>query len=123
MIEALTSESANDPLAESIGNRCPWRRLDHGKPHVFNGLVEALGENRASIVDQPLEFVLPWQNFTKLLNSPIRIGMTRHVDVKEPSALDMHHDEDVKDLKPQGCYGTEIARQDVLAVILQKRGP
>src|SRR6266849_4914243 len=74
-------------------------------------------------MDQPAIVMIAGNRLPKLLECPRSSGMRGRVHVEEFSASHFHHHEDVKDAESGSNRDHEIAGNDCLGVISDKRHP
>src|SRR5262249_19819518 len=63
------------------------------------------------------------KNLPELLKGPIRARMFGHVEVEDSSRADLHRQEDIHDSERRSDGNKEVARDDRLDVVPNKRGP
>src|ERR1700687_3197918 len=66
---------------------------------------------------------VPRKRVPELLSSPFRRRMGGHIDVDDAPSIMGQYQEDVQDLEPDGRYGEEIHRDQVVDVVRQERAP
>src|SRR5215470_17983970 len=67
--------------------------------------------------------VIGWNRFSELLHAPLRCGVRRDIDVNESAAGMFNDHKHIENAKRRGDRHTEIARDDALGMITEKRGP
>lgn len=61
------AESCHDSLADRIGRRRPWWRLQHGQPESADGLVQMPGKDAIAIMEEVSVTVPEGDCFPQLL--------------------------------------------------------
>src|SRR5215468_2799427 len=69
-IQAFPSQRADEPLAERIGLRRPYRRLAHPQPQVADALVELVREDAIAVMDEEAIGMVSGNRFAQLLECP-----------------------------------------------------
>jgi hypothetical protein len=86
-------------------------------------LVERLGKDAVSIVDEEAIRVVRRYRFAQLLERPRRRGMCSCIDMQDPVGRVFHDDKHVKQAKGGRDYHTEVTRDDRLSMIADKGAP
>src|SRR4030095_4886633 len=122
-VQTLSSQRPEHPFADRIRHRRSHGCFDDVQPHMAHALVNVLGEDGISVMDEKTVRVISWDRFAELLDSPQRRRMRRHIDMKEPAARMLNNHKDIEDTKCHGDRHAEITCDDALGVIADKRGP
>src|SRR5215470_7770655 len=98
-VHALSPQGADEPLAECIGLRSPYRRLEHPQPQVAEALVKLLREDTIAIMQQESVGMVSGNRFAELLQGPRRGRMRRDIGMQDAARGMLHDDEYVKQAK------------------------
>ena len=122
-VQALSPQSSDKPFADRIGHRGPYRRFYHVQPHMTHALVDVFGEDGIPVMDEHAVGVISRDCFSELLDGPLRRGMGRDIDVKEPSARMLNHYKHIEDAECRGDRYAEVTRHNAFSMIAEKCGP
>jgi hypothetical protein len=84
-VHALPPQGADEPLAECIGLRSPYRRLKHPQPQVADALVQLLREDTITVMNQESVGMVSGHRFAQLLQGPRRYRVRRDIGISNPS--------------------------------------
>jgi len=94
-VQALPPQGADEPLAEGIGLRSPYWRLEHPQPQVANALVQLWREDTITVMNQESVGMVSGNRFAQLLQGPRRCRMRRDIGMHD-AARGMFHDDEQK---------------------------
>ena len=80
-VQAFPPERAQEPLTQGVGLGTPHGGCEGPQPQVAYTLVELLGENGITVVDEEPVHVIRGDRFTQLLQGPWRGGMHSRADL------------------------------------------
>jgi hypothetical protein len=90
---------------------------------VAHALIELLGVDAISIMDEEARRVVERHRFASLLQRPLCRGVSGHIDVQETAAGVFHEHKDVEEPE-RGCdHDAEITDHKCLGMIADKRQP
>jgi hypothetical protein len=95
-VETLSAKAAAESLAHRVRFRRSHRRPHHSYTQIGKALVDFLGENAVSIVDDKSVRMTARQCLPELLERPFRRGMGSDVLVENLARSDLYDDEDVE---------------------------
>ena len=121
-VQTFPFERAQEPLTEGVGLGTPHGVLDP-QPQVAHTLVERLGEDRITVMDQKAVGVFGRNRFAELLHRPWGRGVCGHIRVEDAAREMCHHDKHVEEAKGRRDHHAEITRDDGLGMIAHKRLP
>jgi hypothetical protein len=122
-VQALPPERAQQSLAESIRLGTSHWSFEGSHSQVAYTPVELLGEDRIAIMDEETVRLIRWDRFTQLLERPLSRGMRGRVGMQNPTSRVFHDHKDVEQPKGRRHHHTEIAGNDRLRMITDKRPP
>jgi len=123
IVEALAAYRADQALAERVCARRPDRRFQRPDAHRLDRIVDVPREDGVAIVDEPAIAVVTGDGLSELLESPLRCGMLRDVEMQQTPAAELHDDEHVQDLEAGGHDREEVAGNNGLSMVADKGGP
>jgi hypothetical protein len=101
--------------------RALWRRFHDSQPQVAEALVEPLGENAVVVMEQKVGTMVSRHGLPQLLLRPRRRGMCRHIGMQNAVGRVFHDDKDIEQAKGRRDDDAEVARDDGLGMIADKR--
>src|SRR5262249_55537887 len=110
-IQTLTTDRADQALAEGVRLWNASRRLENFQTHRLEGAIDAFRVNRVAIVDHESVSLIAQHNHPKLLRSPIRCRMRRHIPMQDSSGTDFQPDKHVDHAEGGGYDDKETAGQ------------
>ena len=116
MVEALSSNRADDPLCEGILPGRAGGGEDLANSHTLDSPRELLAVDRVSISKKVLRHGLLGEGLDELARGPAGRGMIRDVDMEEFAAVVAEHDEDEEQAEGDGRDHEEVAGDDVVDV-------
>jgi len=122
-VEALAAEGPDEPLAESVGFWSEWRSLEDLDAEVLDGLSDFGREQDVAVEDRETVGMFEGNGISELLGNPLGRWMGGEVEVKDSARLDLHDDEDVKELKPCGDDGEKVCGDDGIGVVSDEGCP
>jgi hypothetical protein len=122
-VQAFPPQRAQEPLAERVGLRTPHRCFQDPEPQVPHLLIQRLGEDAVSVMDEEAVAVVNRDGFTQLLKGPCRGGMRGHIDVEDFTARVFHHHEHKEEAKGGCDHHAEVAHDDRLHMVADKGPP
>src|SRR5258707_9896912 len=108
-VETLPAKAAAESLAHRVRFRGSHRRPQNPYTQIGKALVDFLGEDAVSIVDDESVRMIARQCFAELLERPFRRGMGSDVLVENLAGSDLHHDQDVEGAERGGDHHEEVA--------------
>src|SRR5262245_20935623 len=90
---------------------------------MTHALVDVLGEESISVMDENAVGVISRDGFSELLHGPRRRGVRRDIDLKEPSAHMLNHHKDIENAECRRDCHAEVTRDNALSMITNKCGP
>ena len=122
-IQTPAADSSCEALAESVRlGRAEWRFQD-AQAHRLQGRTQLGGVNGVAVVnDEPVRF-LSRDYLPELLKSPVRGGMGCGVEMRDSARAHFHDHEEVQDAKAGRQGDEEIARENSLCMVANKRHP
>src|SRR5712691_6325864 len=122
-IQALTTDRADQPLAERIRLRASHRRLQHRQTHRRNRLVDGGGKDGVTVVDEKSLGLVAWHNRPELLDGPTGRGMLRHVPMHDPTRTHVQHYKYVQHAEARRDGDEEIAREHRAGMVADEGAP
>jgi hypothetical protein len=116
-VETLPAKAAAEWLAQRVRFRGSHRRPQNPYTQIGKALVDILGEDPVSIVDNESVRMIARQCLPELLERPFRRWMGSDVLVENPAGSDLHHDQDVESAKRGGDHHEEVAGHNDLGVV------
>src|SRR5262245_48983818 len=123
VIETLAPDTPNHPFRVRI---LPWTsrgNLDLFDPHLLDTLLKIFPVDAVTVAEQIPRRFIPWKCFHHLLRRPWRRGVFRDVEVHDAPALVGEDHQYKQHLEGRGRHREEIAGDQVLDVIVEKRLP
>src|SRR5260370_18761977 len=120
------NQEVEDPAAKAAAESLPYRvrlRGSHRRPEnpytqIRKALVDFLGEDAVSIVDDESVRMIARQRFPELLlERPFRRGMGSDVLVENLTRSDLHHDQDVEGTECGSDHHEEVAGHNDLGMV------
>ena len=99
--------------------RCPQNL----QPQIANRRIQVRREDTVAVVNQKPIRVVGRNRFTKLLKGPLRRRVSRHIAVQQPPGAVFHDHKDIEQAEGGGHSNTEVASDDGLGMIANKRRP
>src|SRR5260370_8389163 len=100
-VETLPAKAAAESLAHRVRLRGSHRRPQNPYTQMGKALVDFLGEDAVSIVDDESVRMIARQCLPELLERPFRCGMGSAVLVRSPAGSDLHHYQDLEATEPR----------------------
>jgi hypothetical protein len=122
-VQALPLERAQQSLAESIRLGISHAGFEDPQPQVAYTPVELLGEDRIAVMHEEPVRVIRWDHLAQLLERPLSRGMRGRIGMQNPTSLVFHDHKDVEKPKGRRHHQAEIAGDDCLSMIADKRPP
>jgi hypothetical protein len=124
MVQTRTPRRSDPPLSQRVRPRRPHGRPDPRDAEPLHAAVELDPEPAVPVTDQiPRRVPFPATRVHDLLGRPGGGGMLAHPNLEDPSALVMHHEEDIQRLEEDRAHTEEVARPDVLSMARQELPP
>ena len=122
-IQTFAADSSYQAFAESVRLGRAERRFQDAQAHRLQSRIQLGGVNAVAVVnEEPVRF-LSRDDFPDLLKRPIRGGMSGNVEVSDPACSHFHNYEDIENPKMSRHGDEEIAGQNALGMIADKRHP
>jgi hypothetical protein len=116
-VETLPPKGAAESLAQRVRFRGSHRRPQNPYTQISKALVDFLGEDAVSIVDEESVRMIARQCLPELLECPFRCGMGSDVLVENPARTDLHRDQDVEGAERGGDHHEEVAGHNDLGMV------
>ena len=123
MIQALPTNTPNQPFNVRILPRTPWCGDHLFDPHVLDPALEVLAVDAVAIAQEETWCVIPGECVDDLLGSPLSRRVRGDVEVQDAPPVMSQDQEDKEDLISHGWYDEEVDGRDVSDVILQEAPP
>jgi hypothetical protein len=123
VIEALSSDRANQPFDVRILPRTRRRRDDFSNAHACQPVLEDLPVDAVAISVQPARRCVVWKCVDHLLSGPSGRRMIRDVDMHDTPAVMRQHDQNEQHASGERRHGEEIHRRGRSEVIRKERPP
>jgi hypothetical protein len=108
-IQALTTDRADQPLAERARLRATHRRFQYSQPHCLNRAVDRRSIDAVAVVNEKSLRLITRDDRAELLHSPFGRGVRRHIPMHDPTRADFKDGKDVQRSKPRRHAHEEIA--------------
>src|SRR5882762_5201963 len=102
---------------------CSRGCVQHPQSKSLELLVHLCREDRVTVMDQETVGMIAGNRFAKLLQRPGCRWMRGDVAMHDAPCPDLHQEEHIESSEPGGHHDQEIARDDGLGVIADKRPP
>jgi len=122
-VEELSANRSVEALAVGVRQRRSAGGADRLHAHSLDRPVDSRRERARSIVDQPFISVSPGKCLPELLDRPIGCWVSGDVRMQNLATPDLHDDKDVEYLKSKCECGQEVASNDRLSMVAEKRLP
>jgi len=123
MIEHVSPDAANDPLAVRILPRALRGYLDLFDAHGLCPLLKNIAVDAVAVAEQIARRFLPGKCFDHLLRCPLRRWVFCNVKMDDASAIVSQHDEDKEHSERGGWHREEVTRHNVFDMVAQKGFP
>ena len=123
MIQALTSDRADEPLREGVLPRAVRCREDFTDAHALYALPEHVTVDRVAIAEEVGRGGVVREGVHDLLGRPGSGGMLGDIEVEDAPAVVGKHDEDEQNAQARGGNSEEIDGDEIPDVIGQERAP
>jgi hypothetical protein len=90
---------------------------------VADVLVERLGENAVTVMQQKTVTMVSRDGFTQLLQRPVRCRVCRHIAMHNTAGRVFHQDKDGEQAKGGRDHHAKVAGDDGLGMVADKRPP
>ena len=103
-----------------------WRsggRAQHPESKSLELLVHLCRKDRVTVTDQETVGMIAWDRFAKLLQGPGCRWMRGDVAMHDAPRPDLHQEEHIESSEPGCHHDQEIASDDGLGMIADKRPP
>jgi hypothetical protein len=122
-IQTLTAYPSHQTFAIGVRLWCSRRSAQHPEPKSLELLVHLCREDRIAVADEEPVGMIAGNRFAKLLQSPCCRWMRRDVAMHDSPCSDLHQEEHIESSEPSSHHDQEIAGDDGLSVIADKRPP
>ena len=122
-MEALATDTADDPLDVRILPRGAWCSNNFLDAHVLDPLAEELTINRITIAKQEAWSFVMGEGLDHLLSCPQHCRMSGDIEVDDRAAVVSEHDKGEEYSKRRCRYCEEIDGDDVSGMIVEKGPP
>src|SRR5260370_2014344 len=119
-VQTLPPKAAAESLAHRVRLRGSHRRPQNPYTQIGKALVDFLGEDAVSIVDDESVGMIARQCLPELLECPFRCGMGSDVLVENPARSDLHHDQDVEGAERGSDHHKEVAGHNDLGMVVDE---
>ena len=116
-VETFATEAAAQSLAYRVRLWGSHWRSKNPYAQIPKTLVDILGEDPVSIVDNESVRMIARQCLPELLEHPFRCGMGSDVLVENLAGSDLHHDQDVEGAECGGDHHEEVAGHNDLGMV------
>src|SRR5215831_17861889 len=90
---------------------------------MTHALIDVFGENSIPVMDEHAVGMISRDCFSELLHGPRRRGMSRDIDMQEPSARMLNHHKNIENAECRRDCHAEVTRDNALSMITHKCGP
>jgi len=94
-IQTLTTDRADQPLAERVRLRAAHRRFQHRQAHRVNRAVDGRRIDTVAVVNEKSLRLIAGNNPAELLHGPFGGGVLRHIPMHDPTRAHFKDDKDV----------------------------
>src|SRR5215831_7637369 len=116
-VETLPAKAAAESLAHRVRLRGSHRRPQNPYTQIGKALVDFLGEDAVSIVDDKSVRMIARQCLPELLERPFRRRMGSDVLLENLARSDLYDDEDVERTECGGDHHEEVAGHHDLGMV------
>ena len=122
-IQTLPPYASHQTFAMGVRFWCSHGCVQHPQSKSLELLVHLSREDRVTVTDQETVRMITWDCFAKLLQGPGCRWMRGDVAMHDAPCPDLHQEEHIESSEPSGYHDQEIAGDDGLGVIADKRPP
>ena len=122
-VQARAPEAAEQALARGVRRGGVRRRPEDADTQRGDGRVEPRRVDAVALVEDGPGAVRHRENLPAQRPGPRRRRVTGYVDVHQPAAADLHHDEHIQYVEPRGHHHAGVAREQRVGVVPQERAP
>jgi hypothetical protein len=122
-VQALPPERPQQSLTEGIRLGTSHGGFKGSHPQVAYTPVELLREDRIAVMNEEMVRVIRWDCLAQLLERSLSRGMRGRVGMQNPTSRVFHDHKDVEKPKGRRHHQAEIAGDDRLHMIADKRPP
>ena len=115
-VQALAAYRADHSFADRIRLRRPRWRFQHTQAQRLDRFVQVLREDAVSIVKQVTVGTVHTNNFSQLLQGPVRARVCRDIDAHQSPATMLDDHKHVEHSEGRGDSNEEVARQNRFCV-------
>src|SRR5260370_7896581 len=122
-VETLSAYGSHQTFAVGVRLWCSRGRAQHPQSKSLELLVHLCREDRVTVADEETVGMIARNRFAKLLQSPGCRWMRGDVAMHDAPCRDLHQEKHIESSEPSGHHDQEIAGDDRLCVIADKRPP
>ena len=122
-IQTFAADRANQSFAYGVRFRTRNGRSQHVDSQGLDRIVEVLGEDSISIMDQVTVPSSVPHDFPQLLQSPVGARMRRHIEMRKAPRAVLDYHENVQHPKRRSDRNEEVTRKNRLCMVLQEGRP
>ena len=123
MVEQITAARPNESFCNVV---LPWTPVIRSFPleaETRDGIHYVAVEIGGAIKNQLFGCTIVGKGVSQLLRHPGTSGMSRDIEMKNPSSLMGNHEETVQHTKGERRHGEEVHRSDGVTMVAQERRP
>ncbi len=121
--QTLATDRADHSFADRIGLRRPRWGFQHTYAQRLDRFVQVLSEDPVSIVKLVSIGTVHTDNFSPLLQGPVRARVGRNIDAHQSPASMLNDHKHVEHSESRGDSNEKVARQNRFCMVLQECGP
>src|SRR5215469_10436625 len=123
MIQAFAANRADEPFHISTLPGTARRGKYLFDTHCFHLFNKILTENPITVAQQIARCTIPGKGIAKLLDRPLRCGMSSDAKLQNAPTVVCQHQEHVEHLKSERRHGEKVYRHHALDVVFQECSP
>ena len=121
VVQGLSPDRTVHSLANRIGLWAPIRCLQYAHTQADYRLIQLLGEDSISVVNEKTIAVVRWNGFSQLLERPLSRRVLSDIDMNDAPRTMLYHNQHVQQSKCSRYGHKEITGDDDLSVVPHKR--
>jgi hypothetical protein len=122
-VQTLAPDGSDDSFAKGVCGRRPDRSPEGADTEISQSQIDSVREGSVAVVDHESVWVVVGKKLAELLNRPFRGWVIGHIDMQHLVEANLHRDENVDYAKRSRHGDKEIAGDDSLRMVTDKRRP